>query len=126
MDSAAFDLEGFVDSPSDAGLQSCRKADFLAIAQHYGVAVRKAARKLEVREAVLAGFVEFGVLVPLEVLAEEKQGPGDDAAPAPVEGQVDDTVVSFAGEEEGEKGATLKPMLGSLAMPPFSPPLTWG
>ncbi|KAJ3585149.1 hypothetical protein NHX12_013871 [Muraenolepis orangiensis] len=61
MEAAAFDLEGFVDSPSDAGLQSCRKADLLAIAQHYCVAVRKAARKQEVREAVLAGLVEFGV-----------------------------------------------------------------
>ncbi|KAJ3614030.1 hypothetical protein NHX12_017607 [Muraenolepis orangiensis] len=121
MEAAAFDLEGFVDSPSDAGLQSCRKEDLLAIAQHYGVAVRKVAGKQEVREAVLAGLVEFGVIVPLEVLAEEKQGPGDGAAPAPVEGQVEDTVVSPAWEEEGEKGATLKPTLGSLAMPPFSP-----
>ncbi|KAJ3601250.1 hypothetical protein NHX12_032223 [Muraenolepis orangiensis] len=123
MDPTAFDLEEFIDSPSVAGLRSCRK-NLLVIAQHYGVAVRKAPRKLEVREAVLAGLVELGMLVSLEVLAEEKQGPGDGAAPSLVEGQVEDTVVSPAGEEEGEdgeKGATLKLTLGSLGMPPFSP-----
>ncbi|KAJ3590747.1 hypothetical protein NHX12_008696 [Muraenolepis orangiensis] len=128
MDLTAFDLEEFIDSPSVACLQSCRMADLILIAQHYGGAVRKQPGKLEVREAVLAGLVELGVLVPLEVLAKEKQDPGDVAAPAPVEGQVEDTVVSPAGEEDGEdgeKGATLKTTLGSLALPPF-PPYSFG
>lgn len=58
----AFVLQDFVNNPSVAQLELCRKDYLFLIANHYGVRVSKSLLKRELKALVLAGLAEQAVL----------------------------------------------------------------
>ena len=59
-----FNLEEFVENPQTA-LQSAdkfRKKDWMSVAGHYGFVVKSGARKDEVREVVMTGLRDSGMI----------------------------------------------------------------
>ena len=90
-----FSLDGFVASPSWEGLDKCKKADLLIVANCYDVQVSYSARKAELKRILCEELVERGVLPKLS---------GDTAAEAPV-------AEVRAAEAAGMRAASVEPGL---------------
>uniref|UniRef100_A0A3B3I2A9 Gypsy retrotransposon integrase-like protein 1 n=1 Tax=Oryzias latipes TaxID=8090 RepID=A0A3B3I2A9_ORYLA len=58
-----FTLQAFLDSPRIEVLESCRKADLLCVAAHFGIPVSRHAIKRELRAELIEHLVELKVLV---------------------------------------------------------------
>ncbi|XP_023815218.1 uncharacterized protein LOC110015381 [Oryzias latipes] len=59
----SFTLQAFLDSPRIEVLESCRKADLLCVAAHFGIPVSRHAIKRELRAELIEHLVELKVLV---------------------------------------------------------------
>lgn len=58
---AAFDLSEFVSDPSLNQLETCRKDDLFAIADHYGISVSTSLLKCDLKAVVVEGLISEGV-----------------------------------------------------------------
>lgn len=80
-----FVLDNFVAKPELNSLNECKKADLLAIANHYGITAAPSLRKAELRAAVIHGLCALGVISTLSVdnvgesntLMSAGEGPSD-------------------------------------------------
>ena len=64
-----FSLDDFVDSPSLAKIEKCKKADLLIVANYYKVQVQDSAKKAELKQLLCAELVEQGVLPKPDAVA---------------------------------------------------------
>lgn len=85
---ATFDLDSFLLEPTVELLSSCRRADLLAIAEHFDVKLSKSLKKSVLFKKVISFLVDMGVLGSVEsAVADPSSESGSEAE-----------------EEEGEVG----------------------
>ncbi len=117
---ATFDLNEFVNQPSAAVLEMCRKDDLFLISQHFEIPVSKTLLKKDLKACLLAGLISKNVL-PAVHNVFESAGSGAAVAEeeiAPLHSPVGDSVTPVACAYSIGGGVEVGPPLSKFE--PFS------
>ncbi len=119
---ATFDLNVFLNQPSAAVLETCRKDDLFLISQYFEIPVSKTLLKKDLKACLVAGLISKNVLPSVDNVSESAESGAAVAEEeiAPLRSPVDDPVtpIANAGAYSLGGGAEVGP---PLSMPKFEP-----